>query len=43
MNDAVDQVGRENHASIIYVTHHEDEIPSCVTRILRLAAGQVVT
>lgn len=43
VNDAVDQVGRENHASIIYVTHHEDEIPSCVTRILRLAAGQVVT
>lgn len=42
VNDAVDRAGRESHASIIYVTHHENEIPSCVTRILRLKSGRVV-
>ncbi len=41
VNDAVDRASRESHASIIYVTHHEDEIPSCVTRIL-LKSGRVV-
>lgn len=42
VNDAVDRTSRDSRASIIYVTHHEDEIPACVTRIIRLNAGRVV-
>jgi molybdate transport system ATP-binding protein len=33
---AVDRVASEGRASVIYVTHHEEELPSCITHILRL-------
>jgi molybdate transport system ATP-binding protein len=39
---AVDRVARVGRACIIYVTHHEEEIPSCITRVLRLKAGRVI-
>ena len=38
---AVDRAASTGRASIIYVTHHEEEIPSCITHVLRLAAGRV--
>jgi molybdate transport system ATP-binding protein len=41
VTSAVDRVAREGRACIIYVTHHEEEIPSCITRVLRLKAGRV--
>jgi molybdate transport system ATP-binding protein len=43
VTSAVDRVATEGRASIIYVTHHEEEIPSCITRILRLDAGRVLS
>jgi len=36
VTSAVDRVANEGRASIIYVTHHEEEIPSCITHVLRL-------
>ncbi len=39
---AVDGVASAGRASVIYVTHHEEEIPSCVTHVLRLDAGRAV-
>jgi molybdate transport system ATP-binding protein len=38
---AVTAVASTGRASIIYVTHHEEEIPACITGILRLEAGRV--
>jgi molybdate transport system ATP-binding protein len=40
---AVDRVASVGRASIIYVTHHEEEIPSCITHVLRLEAGRVAS
>jgi molybdate transport system ATP-binding protein len=40
---AVDRVAREGRASVIYVTHHEEELPSCITHVLRLEAGHVAS
>ena len=37
---AIDRLGREGRASLIYVTHLAEQIPSCVTRVLRLEAGR---
>lgn len=37
---AVDRVAREGRASVIYVTHHEEELPSCITHVLRLENGR---
>ena len=37
---AVDRVASEGRASVIYVTHHEEEIPACITHVLRLAVGR---
>lgn len=37
---AVDRVAQDGRASIIYVTHHEEELPSCITHVLRLEAGR---
>jgi ABC-type molybdenum transport system ATPase subunit/photorepair protein PhrA len=42
VNRAVDLVAQEMSTSTIYVTHHEDELPHCITRILRLKDGRVV-
>ena len=40
---AVDRVASVGRASVIYVTHHEEEIPSCITHVLRLDAGRVAS
>lgn len=40
VTSAVDRVASDGRASVIYVTHHEEEIPSCITHVLRLAAGR---
>ena len=37
---AVDRIASEGRASIIFVTHHEEEIPTCITHVLRLVAGR---
>ncbi len=42
VNRTVDRAAHELATSTIYVTHHESEIPSCITRVLRLKDGQVV-
>lgn len=34
-------VGRKTSTNLIYVTHHVDEVPSCVTHVLRLRKGSV--
>lgn len=34
--ELTDYIGRETNTNILYVTHHEDEIPTCVSHILRL-------
>ena len=36
---AVDRVVTQTGASLILVSHHEDELPRCITHVLRLAAG----
>jgi len=33
--DAIDVIGDHSETNIIYVTHYPDEIPSCMTRMLR--------
>ena len=40
VTSAVDRVAREGRASVIYVTHHEEEIPTCITHVLRLENGR---
>jgi molybdate transport system ATP-binding protein len=40
VTSAVDRLASEGRASVIYVTHHEEEIPACITHVLRLAAGR---
>lgn len=32
----IDRIGSESATRILYVTHHEDEIPNCITHILEL-------
>jgi len=39
VNRAVDRVAQELRASSIYVTHHEEDLPSCITRVVRLRGG----
>jgi molybdate transport system ATP-binding protein len=41
VNLAVDGTAREGGSSIIYVTHREDDLPSCITHVLRLEEGRV--
>jgi len=38
---AVDRVVSQTGASLIFVSHHEDELPRCITHVLRLAAGRI--
>jgi molybdate transport system ATP-binding protein len=38
----VDRYCRMNRVSLIYVSHYEEEIPSCVDHFLRLEKGMVV-
>ena len=37
---ALDDIGSGSSTDIVYVTHHRDEIPACVDRILELTAGR---
>jgi molybdate transport system ATP-binding protein len=39
---AIDGVGRQPETSMIYVTHHADELPQSITHVLKLSEGQVV-
>ena len=39
--NAVDRVVEQTGASLIFVTHHKNEIPHCITHRLRLALGVV--
>jgi molybdate transport system ATP-binding protein len=38
---AVDRVVAQTDAGLLFVTHHPDECPRCITHVLRLAAGRV--
>lgn len=38
----IDRVGLKTPTNLIYVTHHADEMPSCVTHVLQLDRGAVV-
>ncbi len=35
----VDQIGRSGHTALIFVSHHEDEIPACTTHRLMVDQG----
>jgi molybdate transport system ATP-binding protein len=39
--DLCEFIGSRTSTRLIYVTHHEKEIPSCVTHVLRLRKGRV--
>ena len=34
--DLVDYIGRETPTHVLYTTHHKDEIPDCITNVLKL-------
>ena len=34
--DLIDHIGRQTHTNLLYVTHHEHEIPPCFSHVLRL-------
>jgi len=38
----IGEIGRMGRTSLIYVTHHDDEVPRCITHLLRLDGGRVV-
>ncbi len=40
---AVDHLVQRAGASLIFVTHHPDEMPQCITHVLELKAGRIVT
>ncbi len=37
--DLIDRIGQNGWSHLIYTTHHEDEMPGCITHVLDLAAG----
>jgi molybdate transport system ATP-binding protein len=39
---AVDRLVEETGATLLFVSHHRDELPRCVTRVLELRRGKVV-
>ncbi|MCC6698797.1 MAG: ATP-binding cassette domain-containing protein [Candidatus Hydrogenedentes bacterium] len=39
--DFVNAIGVQMNTTILFVTHHEDEIPPCITHALRLRKGRV--
>jgi molybdate transport system ATP-binding protein len=43
VNQAIDRVAHDLPLSSIYVSHHEDELPACVTRVLRMKQGRFVS
>jgi molybdate transport system ATP-binding protein len=34
--DLIDHIGRKTKTNVLYVTHHQNEIPSCITHVLNL-------
>jgi molybdate transport system ATP-binding protein len=42
VNQAIDRVAHDLPVSSIYVSHHEDELPRCITRVLHLGRGRIV-
>ncbi len=40
--ELIDRIGRQTAASLLYVSHREDELPRCLTHRLRLQAGRVL-
>jgi len=34
--DIIDHIGKKTKTNLLYVTHHPDEIPSCIKNVLRL-------
>ena len=40
--DLYEFIGSRTPTRLIYVTHHEEEIPSCVNHVLRLQRGRIV-
>jgi molybdate transport system ATP-binding protein len=42
VNQAIDRVAAAMTTSTITVTHHEHELPACITRVLRLRDGRIV-
>ncbi len=38
---AADRVVAQTAASLVFVTHHKDEVPRCINHVLRLAAGRI--
>lgn len=38
--NVIDDIGKQTKTHLLYVTHHQDEIPSCVTNVLRLEKGR---
>jgi molybdate transport system ATP-binding protein len=40
--ELIERIGRQTAASLLYVSHREDELPRCLTHRLRLQAGRVV-
>ncbi|MCC6486041.1 MAG: ATP-binding cassette domain-containing protein [Candidatus Hydrogenedentes bacterium] len=40
--DLVNAIGSQTDTTILFVTHHEDEIPPCITHALRLRKGRVL-
>jgi len=37
----VDKVVRQTHAGLIFVTHHANEMPACITDVLELKSGRI--
>jgi molybdate transport system ATP-binding protein len=40
---AADSAARTNNLSLIFVSHHQRELPACITHTLRLKSGRVVS
>jgi molybdate transport system ATP-binding protein len=38
---AVDEAAGQGRSRVVYVTHHLDELPRCITHVLELRAGRV--
>ncbi|MCP4687052.1 MAG: ATP-binding cassette domain-containing protein [Desulfobacterales bacterium] len=39
--DAIERIGARTPTHLLYVTHHEEETPPCITHILRLGGSRV--
>jgi molybdate transport system ATP-binding protein len=38
---ALERIGRARETSLVYVTHHAEDLPACITHLLQLEAGKV--